>query len=162
MTDDAQTVVDEGMQIVSADTFELLPWVVMLNRHLDLAGEIGERIAQGERLWDIARGLGVKRRQLKRWIDADPERLAEYTAGLEAMADELAMDTLEEARGANPETVGVAKLRVDTFFKMAGKLDSTRWGDKGGAGAGGITVVVQRAGTEPPMAVSGDGRKITI
>ena len=127
--------------------FELLPWVVQLNRVPDLAGEIGERIAQRERLWDIARGLGVKRRQLMRWLKADPERYSEYEAGLEAMADELAMDTLDTARDATIVDVSLAKLRIDAYWKFAGKADAGRWGDKvvapqsANAGPANITVV---------------------
>jgi hypothetical protein len=122
----------------------MFPWVRQLNRMPDLAGEIGERIANRERLWNIARFYGVKRQQLMRWLKADPERYAEYEAGLEAMADELAMDTLDEVAAATSETVGVAKLRTDTYFKFAGKLDAARWGDKAGMSVqavGNITII---------------------
>lgn len=146
MTDSAQTAEAMSGQLMPAgvatdatpsipsrfdpdNAFELLPWVCMLNRIPDLAGEIGERIANGERLWDIARHYGVKRRQLKRWIDADPERIAEYNAGLEAMADELAMDTIDVVREATMENVPLAKLKTDVYFRFAGKVDRKKWGD---------------------------------
>lgn len=141
------TVVDasaSSADIALANDFEMLPWVRHLNQVPDLAGEIGERIANRERLWNIARFYGVKRQQLMRWLKADPDRYAEYEAGLEAMADELAMDTLDEVAAATSETVGVAKLRTDTYFKFAGKLDASRWGDKAGMSVqavGNITII---------------------
>ena len=159
--DVVETVGDVAIASPVTDDLSLCAWAVRLDAMPELAGEIGERIANRERLWDIARGLGVKRRQLMRWLNAVPSRKAEYEAGLEAMADELVMDTLDEARDAGVEDVSVRKFRSDLYLKLAGKFDAPRWGDKQVSGGGGITVVIQRGGTEPPS-VDSTGKILTL
>lgn len=67
---------------------------------------------------------------LWRWIQDDPKRAGEYQAALEAYSQDLALETVGIADGAGPEEVASAKLRVDTRFRLAGKVDRARWGDE--------------------------------
>ena len=132
----------------------LSPWCAKLDRVPELAFEVGECVGNGERLVDIARRFGVKRGQLKMWIDAKPERVAAYNAGLSALADEYAMDTVriaDEQQAVEKENgqvydpdVGRDKLRVDARKWAAGKMDRARWGEQSvqiGINAGGGSLV---------------------
>lgn len=67
---------------------------------------------------------------LWRWVQEDAKRAGEYQAALEAYAQDLALETVGISDGAVPDDVGVAKLRVETRFKLAGKVDRSRWGDQ--------------------------------
>ena len=80
-------------------------------------------------------------RALWSYIVADEVRYREYMQALEAYVQGLALETVGIADGADAESVGAAKLQVDTRFKLAGKVDRARWGDKVAVDAGGVAVV---------------------
>ena len=144
MEDSAQTLTANGGQLAARDVgvpasdFTQSTWYLLLCRVPDLAGEVGERTAHGEPLWDIARRFGVTARQMRRWIDADAERRAEYDAGRGVVADELAMDVVriadeqKEAVKANGEKydpdVPRDALRVKARMWAAEKLDPMAYG----------------------------------
>ena len=73
---------------------------------------------------------------LWKWIVQDEARYREYMQALEAHVQMLALETVPIADGD-----GDAKLRVDTRFKLAGKVDRARWGDKVAMDAGGVLLV---------------------
>ena len=107
------------------------------------AQEVGEEVASGGRLADIAARQGMSAGALRAWIFADADRLAAYEAGLRGRAEALADEALEYrdraieiADGAWVEEVQVSKLQVDTRFKaaalnmqLAGKYDPRRFGE---------------------------------
>lgn len=63
------------------------------------------------------------------WVTGDEDRHAALKRALEAKAQLLGWDTIAIAQAADPETVQVAKLQVDTAFKVAGRVDRHRWGE---------------------------------
>ena len=71
---------------------------------------------------------------LWKWIRDDEGRRKEYEDALEAYAQDLALETVGIADGVEDAALG--RLRVETRFKVAGKLDRERWGDKVQAGGG--------------------------
>jgi hypothetical protein len=77
------------------------------------------------------------------WIVGDEKREAEFNRAREAYANLKAMETVAIAENATPDNVGVAKLRVDTNFRFAAKVDRPRWGEKVEMSGG---VVVMDAG----------------
>lgn len=87
------------------------------------------RIADGESIAAVVRESVWAWGALWAWIQADDERLGQYDAALKARAQMLAFSALDEADGAAPDTVGVAKLRIDTRLKVAGKWDRGRYGE---------------------------------
>ena len=107
------------------------------------AQEVGEEVASGGRLADIAARAGISAGALRAWIFADADRLAMYEAGLRGRAEELADEALgyrdraiEIADGAGVDEVQVSKLQVDVRFKaaalnmqLAGKYDPRRFGE---------------------------------
>lgn len=125
----------EGMTMTVSD-------VVNLNLRVGLAQEIGEEVAYGGRLRDIAPRYGVSAGKLRAWIFGDAERLALYEAGLRGRAEELADEALEFrdkailiADSADVDEIQVSKLQVDTRFKaaalnmeLAARYDPRRFG----------------------------------
>ena len=119
--------------------YECSPAMAKLDAVPDLAEEVGECVAAGERLVDIARRFGVRRGQLKRWLDAEPERLAEYHAGLSALADEMAMETIKIADEGDLDRNA---LQVKARQWLSSKLDRGRFGESGTAVSVGVGVKV--------------------
>jgi hypothetical protein len=67
---------------------------------------------------------------LWKFIVDSPEVRRDYQSALEAYSQDKALETVGIADGASAEEVAVAKLRVETRFKLAGKVDRGRWGDQ--------------------------------
>lgn len=86
-------------------------------------------IADGGRLGEVANQSAWSWGALWAWIQADEGRTAQYDAALKARAQMLAFEALEVVDGADPDTVGVAKLRSETRLRVAGKWDRGRYGD---------------------------------
>lgn len=129
---------------MDAKVLEYGPWYAVLSRVPELAREVGECVASGEKLHDIARRFGVSRGQLKLWLDGDEGRRRMYEAGLSALVDEKVMEALEVndelvvlGDGVSEGEEGRVKLAMDgrdRFIKnavmLAGKLDGRRFGDR--------------------------------
>ncbi len=95
----------------------------------DVVEVICQRVAEGERLKEICKSRGWPYSRVALWV-AETEAVAKaYEQALRLGGDALAMETVSLADGAQPETVGVAKLQVDTRFKLAGKLYRERYGE---------------------------------
>lgn len=86
------------------------------------------RMADGDNPKDIARSFGVHYVYLKKWVEenaADDVALAKR-----AHSDVLIASALEAVDNAQIEDVAVARLKADTYMKVAGKQDRSAWGDK--------------------------------
>lgn len=59
------------------------------------------------------------------WIIKDEVRYRDYMRALEAYVQDKALETIDIADGSED-----AKLRVDTRFRLAGKVDRPRWGEQ--------------------------------
>lgn len=107
-----------------------------------VVAEIASRIAEGEHPSAIAKSKGLPYIVVKAFLEengVDVVGLAKR-----AHADVLVSDALDAVKNAQPEDVSVARLKADTYLKVAGK-QSAEWGDKGTVGVGGfggITIVI--------------------
>ena len=66
----------------------------------------------------------------RQWVRGSTEREAQYQAALVDYAEKMALEGVPIADGATEDDVTVAKLRIDTRMRLAGKLDRDRWGDR--------------------------------
>ena len=95
--------------------------------------EICQRIAEGEGLRAICRDERMPgRRTVLDWLDDEERRgfRTKYARAREAQADTLEEQMAEVANAATPETVQVAKLRIETMRWRASKLAPKKYGDK--------------------------------
>lgn len=97
-------------------------------------------VSVGASLYDISKAEGMPYSVLWGWIKADEGRLAAYREALEARADLEAHRALEIADNASSDEVNLARLRVDTRLKLAGKWGKSMYGE-GGGGGGGVGVI---------------------
>ncbi len=81
-------------------------------------------ITEGRSLQWVCEKYGMMYSVMWEWIRDDGERMDGYQNALKGRADALMGEVVEIADGS-----GDAKLMVDTRFKLAGKLDSGRFGD---------------------------------
>ena len=86
-----------------------------------------QRVCDGETLKEIAKAWGLPVGRFTEWVLMKHEGM--YDAALKVRADQLAHEALERADGADAESVGPAKLQVDTRLKLAGKWDRGRYGE---------------------------------
>lgn len=96
----------------------------------DFMFKICDHIASGESLESVGRIVGVRSTVLKKWIRGKESRIEDYELAKQCFADGLVWSGLEAARDATVENVQVAKLQVDTYHKMAGRLSRDEWGEK--------------------------------
>ena len=82
-----------------------------------------------ETLKEISRAWQVPLGKLAEWITQDRERTEQYANALRIAAEQCALDTVRIADSANPETVAVRKLQVDTRFRLASKLAREKFGE---------------------------------
>lgn len=102
--------------------------VVMATKSADgLLDEVTDDLLEGCGLKAIAERMGVKVGELARFLGI---REVEYRAMMRVKADLLAHETLGIADAAGMEDVAVAKLRIDTRFKLASKWDKSVYGDE--------------------------------
>lgn len=91
---------------------------------------IVQRVAEGERLKRICESRGWPYAVVAQWVSEREEVSKAYERALRIAADEFGQETVEIADGADGESVGVAKLRVDTRFKLASRLYRDRYGEQ--------------------------------
>lgn len=136
----------EALAKVDAEEFEAF---------LDDVADTSLREACESRVWTQSAVLN--------WISSDEGRSGAYSRALQVRAELAVHEGREIVDKATPEDVGVAKLRSGYRQFEASKWNRARYGDGDGKSAGGITVIVQRGGTEPPaVGYSGDGKTLTI
>lgn len=92
--------------------------------------ELLQRVAEGETLPEVCKSKGLAYSLIAKHIAETPLLKAEYDAALQIWGDALAQETVKIADDATPETIGPAKLQVDTRLKVAGKLDRERYGER--------------------------------
>jgi len=92
-----------------------------------LLDEVTDDLLEGCGLGLIAGRLGVKVGELARFLGS---REDEYRGMMKVKADLMAHETLEIADRADVEDVAVAKLRIDTRFKLAKHWHKEMYGDK--------------------------------
>ena len=76
---------------------------------------------------------------LWKWIVEDEGRYREYMGALEAHMQMLALETVGIADGEGE--AADKKVRIDTRFRLAGKVDRARWGDRVSMDGGGVVVL---------------------
>jgi len=94
------------------------------------AEELVQRVAEGETLKEFCRSRNLPYGRVAQWICENEGVLGKYEAALRLWADALAQEAVQLAREATPQTVGVAKLRIGTHLKLAGKWDRERYGER--------------------------------
>lgn len=126
-------------------------WTAM-DRLIESHGEDGAlslvmtRVAEGEDPRDIARSQGMPWMVMRRWLEDKDERMREWELAKRCFADGLAYESLREVRDAGLEEVPLARLRSESYVKMAAKISRVEWGDReeraSGAGGGGVTIII--------------------
>jgi len=122
----------------------------------NVMADIITRVSEGDSPMSIAKSFGIPYVCLKQWVEehgADMMALARR-----AHADVLVSNALDEVGSADADSVAVARLRADTYLKIASKQDKVAWGDGsavGGGGMGSITIVIGDVVKEPKV-IEGD------
>ena len=81
--------------------------------------DLGQWLAGGRHVPEWCRAKDIPQGRLMTWLMADVKRYEVYLRGLEMQAHVEIAEAKVVADGATPETVGVARLQVDTAFKRA-------------------------------------------
>jgi len=126
----------------------------VLHMICDQIVEVGELSIIGER-------EAINGRVLWKWLNdpRHPERIAEYKEAL-AFKGEIGMHQAQRiVDSATPEDVGVKKLQSDFRVKAASKWNKQMYGEEREKGGGGVTVVVNRGGSD---SVHVEGNILTI
>lgn len=90
--------------------------------------EIVQRCAEGERVKEICRSKGWPYSVVAMWISEREDVARAVGEARRIWAEDLAVETVQIA-DSEDENVPSAKLRVETRFKLAGKLDREKWGE---------------------------------
>ena len=123
-----------------------------MDRLIETHGEDGAlalvmtRVAEGEDPRDIARSQGMPWMVMRRWLEDKEERMREWELAKRCFADGLAYESLREVPDCGLEEVPLARLRSESYVKMAAKISRVEWGDReergGSAGGGGVTIII--------------------
>lgn len=92
--------------------------------------EFFHRVADGETVQEFCASKSIAYSLVAKHIAQTPLLKSQYDTALQLRGDALAQETIEIVDDANAETVSVAKLRAETRFRMAGKLDRERYGER--------------------------------
>lgn len=96
-----------------------------------LAAEICRRLAAGELLRDICRPARMPGRDtVHRWLAENGPFRNQYVVVRDYMADALAEEAIHIARNAEPDTVSVCRLQIDTIKWLIAKIAPRRYGEK--------------------------------
>ncbi|KKT61752.1 MAG: hypothetical protein UW55_C0024G0004 [Candidatus Giovannonibacteria bacterium GW2011_GWA2_44_26] len=104
--------------------------------------DVATRIAEGCNPKGIADNFGIPYIVLKQWLEGHGDMVA---LARRAHADILVSEALDEVTNAETDTVSVARLRAETYMKVAGKQDRIAWGESSqafGSSGGNITIVI--------------------
>lgn len=125
---------------------------------------IVSRIAEGEALREVCRSRGWPYSHVARWLSEDDSRRAEYEWALRLWADAVAQETLGVADGADAESVGVAKLRIETRMRLAARWDRERYGERSAVDVrhgGNVTVMLTQFALDEGGRVIGSHQGVT-
>ena len=106
------------------------------------------RLSEGEHIYKICESKGLPHMVVRKWLEADNKRFAVFELARKCYAERLVWMGMDEVENAGVETVTLARLRKETYFELAGKIDRATWGDKpqvsggGGSGGGGVTIII--------------------
>ena len=105
--------------------------------------DILDTVADGGEIYKIAIGQGLTYRSLMQWIKADEVRNQAFQEAQAIGAQKLVDKALDTAENFEDGQEFRAKLKIDTYLKIAGKLD-------------------QRFGNGPNVAVSGTNIQVVM
>lgn len=118
------------------------------------------QVTDGEKWWEGANKLYVKPAVFMAWINVDEKRKKDFLLALECR--ELLSKEKAKHRLAGFVDATVREADVNPTHVLSA-IEKTLGKDRDGSGGGGVTVIVQRGGTEPPrVSCSGDGKTLTI
>ena len=80
------------------------------------------RISEGESPIDIARSNGVPWYAFRGWLEDSSDRMNAWDLADRCFADGLVYEGLREVRNAGLEEVPLARMRDESYKKMAAKL----------------------------------------
>jgi hypothetical protein len=96
-----------------------------------LAAEICRRLADGELLCNICRPARMPSRDtVRRWQSENTEFRSQYAAARDRQADALAEEAMHIARNADPDSVTICRLQIDTIKWLTAKIAPRRYGEK--------------------------------
>ena len=104
--------------------------------------QIIEWLASGKTWREFAALHGMGEATLYRWIDKDDGFASDVQVARRIGHDALAAECLAIADAATPETVNVARLRLDARRWLLSRWSPERYGDAKASGDGAATVVV--------------------
>ena len=134
-----------------------------LDRMEGVLEDVASSIANGERMYDIARRLGVKQGELGYWLTSDGDRALRYASALKACSHNVLLEGLDRVRESVDVVDGVGewgglelderKGRADVRVKVgklvldyAGVMNPERYGRQGEVGGmvvGALTAVLR-------------------
>ncbi len=88
------------------------------------------RISEGESPIDIARSNGVPWYAFRGWLEDSSDRMNAWDLADRCFADGLVYEGLREVRNAGLEEVPLARMRDESYKKMAAKLNKLKWGEQ--------------------------------
>lgn len=103
-------------------------WHRALERESETVDVIVQRCAEGERVKEICRTRGWPYSVVAMWLSENEVVAKRVEAARRIWAEDMAVETVGIADAAG-DNVPADKLRVDTRFRLAGKLDRDRWGE---------------------------------
>ena len=87
-------------------------------------------MSEGKTLSDTVADYNVTAGTVRRWITRDEGLFWEYMAARMLMAQSLAEEALQVARGTSNHSVASDKLKIDTLQWAATKMNPREFGDK--------------------------------
>jgi terminase small subunit-like protein len=168
---------------VKSDRLARFVEIVAPEREEGTLEEMFQRMTSGEGLPGVCASWDVPYGRMLTWLMGDEKRYAVYLRALEvrghALVDEAVSiaDEQKEAFRKNGSTydpdVARDTLRVQTRLRVAKAHAPALYGEKEGAGAGGVTVVINRGvnrseegspthGNAPLCEITAGGRILTI
>jgi hypothetical protein len=87
-------------------------------------------MTNGRTMSAVSAELGVPPGAMRYWLTKDPALYKRYQVARELQGTAYAEHAVDIADGATNKTVGVARLRVDTYRWFAARANPREWGDK--------------------------------
>lgn len=107
------------------------------------ASVVFQRLTEGETLKSIAEDWQIPRGRFAQWFMDEHSDL--FDDAEKVRAQDLKAEALERADSATVDDVAPRKLQVDTRMRLLPLMDRARYGASKDAGAGGVTVIVDRS-----------------
>lgn len=102
---------------------------------------LADELSSGRSILSIAKSKGVRACDIKAWLNADQSRANFVSSALELYADDLVAETIGISDD-DGDNVARDRLRVDTRWRLAEKLDKARFGNHDNKALGNITIVL--------------------